>query len=211
MRNIALFAAVAVAAALALPAFAETKIATIDLEKVVRLHPNTASDKKLLEKTLQDYTQEADALEAAAVAARKEFEAVAADMRNPALGEKAKKKAEEEARAKFEAAKQAEQAAIEKKRSLQRNLTDQEVRMLKRTLDEIEDVIAKYAKDNGVSAVLPTSGAKLGIAPAVFWTDDSLDITAEIMKIMKIEDVPEEAEADKATEAKSEEKAGKQQ
>lgn len=197
MRKTAMLAALAAAALVSTAAIAETKIATIDLEKIVRLHPNTASDKKLLEKTLQDYTQESDALEAAAIAARKDLEAAVTDARNPALGEKAKKAAEEKARVKFEAAKEAEQAAVEKKRSLQRSLNEQEIRMLKRTVDEIEVVIGKYAREKGLSAVLPTTGAKLGIAPAVFWAEESLDITAEIMKIMKIEDKPEETPAAK--------------
>ena len=128
MRTPHILAAV-LAATILLPAFAETKIATIDIEKIVRLHPNTASDKKLLQKTLQDYQAEAEALESAALAARKAFDSAAENMRNPALGEKARKAAEDDAKQKYEAARAAERAFLEKKQGLQRSLTDQEVRM----------------------------------------------------------------------------------
>ena len=194
--------AAALAAALSMPSLAETKIATIDLEKIVRLHPNTASDKKLLQKTLQDYQAEAEALEAAALAARKAFDGAAENMRNPALGEKARKAAEEDAKQKYEAARAAERAFLEKKQGLQRSLTDQEVRMLRRTVEEIEGVVADYAKANGISVVLPTTGAKLGISPAVLWAETSLDITSEILAKMKIEDKPVE-DADDAAEGKA--------
>ena len=187
-----------VAVAVAFSVFAETKFATIDLEQIVKLHPNTEADKKLLEKTLQEYTSQADAAEAAALAARKALEAAANEVRNPALSEKARKTAEADAKAKYEAARTAEQTLVETKRNLQRRLTEQEVMMLKRTIDEIEDVIAKYAKEKGLSAVVPTTGAKLGVSPAFIWSDPALDITADIMKIMKIEDkvVEEKAKAE---------------
>lgn len=189
-----------VAVAVAFSVFAETKFATIDLEKIVKLHPNTEADKKLLEKTLQEYTSQADAAEAAALAARKALEAAANEVRNPALSEKARKTAEADAKAKYEAARTAEQTLVETKRNLQRRLTEQEVMMLKRTIDEIEDVIAKYAKEKGLSAVVPTTGAKLGVSPAFIWSGPALDITADIMKIMKIEE--KVVEEKPATEAK---------
>lgn len=187
----------AIVVAVAFSAFAEAKLGTIDLEKIVKLHPNTEADKKLLEKTLQEYTSQADAAEAAALAARKALEAAANEVRNPALSEKARKAAEEDAKAKYEAARAAEQTLVETKRNLQRRLTEQEVMMLKRTIDEIEDVVAKYAKEKGLSAVVPTTGAKLGVSPAFLWSDPALDITADIMKLMKIEEKPVE---EKATE-----------
>ncbi len=185
------FAAAAVAAAaLALPSFAETKVATIDIEKIVRLHPNTERDKKQLEQTLKDYTAQAEVLEKSAVDARKAFEAAATEVRNPALSDSARKRAEEKARAKYDEAKEAEERAISTKRSLQRNLTNEEIRMLKETVGKVQEVVEAYAKEKGIDLVLPTSGSKLGIAPAVFWSDDSLDITATIMTIMKIEERP---------------------
>lgn len=183
-------AAAVAAAALALPSFAETKVATIDIEKIVRLHPNTERDKKQLEQTLKDYTAQAEVLEKSAVDARKAFEAAAAEVRNPALSDSARKRAEEKAKAKFDEAKEAEERAISTKRSLQRNLTNEEIRMLKETVGKVQEVVELYAKANGISVVLPTSGSKLGIAPAAFWSEPSLDITSAIMEIMKIEDRP---------------------
>lgn len=183
----------------AFPVVAETLFATIDLEKIVKYHSNTERDKKLLQETLKDYEAQAQVLEAKAIEARKAFESAAQDMRNPALSEKAKKNLEEEAKAKYKVAMEAEQRALETKRNLQRNLTDQEIRMLKSTVDSIQDVVAKYSEEKGIKAVFPITGAKLGITPAILWSDSSLDITKDVMKIMNI---TEKIEVDAEDEVK---------
>ncbi|MBP5543819.1 MAG: OmpH family outer membrane protein [Kiritimatiellae bacterium] len=192
-KTTAMAAAVA-AAMLATSASAEFKMATLDIEKIVDLHPDTAHNREILKDTLKDYQGEMSKLEDSVAAARKAASAAIEESRNPALGEKARKRAEEEAAKSVEIARSAERDFLEKRQDLQRSLNEQELRLLRITVRQVETEVAKYAKANGISIVLPITGSRLGIAPAAVWADDALDITAAIMSIMGIEEPPASSE-----------------
>lgn len=184
--------ATAAAAVLAINATAETRIAVIDIEKIVDLHPDTKHNREILRDTVKDYQGELDSLESSVLAARKAASAAIDESRNPALGDKARQKAEEEAAKKIEAARNIEREYAEKRSEHQKSLNETELRMLRLTVRQIEAAIKEYAKANGLTAVLPSSGSRLGIAPAVLWADDSIDITAAIMdKLGLVESQPE--------------------
>lgn len=195
-KTTAMAAAVA-AAMLATSASAEFKMATLDIEKIVDLHPDTAHNREILKDTLKDYQGEMSKLEDSVAAARKAASAAIEESRNPALGEKARKRAEEEAAKSVEIARSAERDFLEKRQDLQRSLNEQELRLLRITVRQVETEVAKYAKANGISIVLPITGSRLGIAPAAVWADDALDITAAIMSIMGIEEPPAKDEESK--------------
>ena len=219
MRTHALpFLAAALALSLSLTASAQQKIAVVDLEKLIRLHPNTAEDKKQLEATLKDYNKQKEQLQSVAASTRKAFEAAVREATNPALSEAAKQKAEAAALEKRQAALEADRNAAEEIRKLQRDLNAQELKMLKRTSDEIERAVAAYAKGNGIDLVLQLP-SKLSPGTGVVYSKPEMDITAAIMELMGIPDEePEEEEdekqsdapaaADAKEEAKPETKAG---
>ena len=175
-------------------------IAVVDLEELVRFHPNTASDKKLLEQTLKEFTGQKEQLQDQFQGRRKAYEAANKDVQNPALSEKARKKAEEEALEKRGAMVDAERELSETVRSLQRQLTEQEVRMLKRTTGEIEEAIAAYAKANKLELVLQLPGEKLGSMSGVLYSAPAMNITTNIMKLMGIRPEPPKDEAGAAQE-----------
>lgn len=195
MRNtsISILAAV-LALAVSATANAQQKIAVVDLEKLIRLHPNTVADKKLLEATLKDYNKQKEQLQSLAASTRKAFEAAAREAMNPALSEAAKKKAEDAAMEKRKAALEAERNAAEKVREMQRDLNSQEIKMLRRTSDEIEAKIGEYAREKGIDLVLQLP-SKLSPGTGVIYSKPEMDITADIMKLMDIKDEePEDAE-----------------
>ena len=127
-------------------------------------------------------------------AARKAAAASVEESRNPALGEKARRRAEEDAEKNVEIARNAERDFVEKRQERQRSLNEQELRMLRLTVRQIEEQVSKYAKAKGLTVVLPTSGTRLGIAPAAVWADESTDITEDIMALLGIEDKAGEEE-----------------
>ena len=214
------FVAAALALSLSLTASAQQKIAVVDLEKLIRLHPNTAEDKKQLEATLKDYNKQKEQLQSVAASTRKAFEAAVREATNPALSEAAKQKAEAAALEKRQAALEADRNAAEEIRKLQRDLNAQELKMLKRTSDLIERAIAAYAKGKGIDLVLQLP-SKLSPGAGVVYSKPEMDITAAIMELMGISDEePQEegegdekpadapAAADAKDEAKPETKAG---
>ena len=185
MKRKMTIALAALTATMASLASAEVKIATLDVEKIVDLHPETVRNREILKETLGDYQEEIARLEDAYTAARKAASAAIEESRNPALGEKARK---EEAEKSVEIARSAERDFAEKRAERQRNLNEQEERMLRITIRQIQDEVEKYAKANGIVAVLPVKSGRLGIASAAVWADDSIDITRAIMAAMGIEE-----------------------
>ena len=95
MKRISLLAAcVFICAALA--ARAQT-VAVVDLEQLVRLHPNTAADDKLREQTRKDMREEYDELQQKLEALKLDFEKTRKETQDPTLSDKARKTAEERA------------------------------------------------------------------------------------------------------------------
>jgi Skp family chaperone for outer membrane proteins len=193
--------AATLALAISTTAYAQGKIAVVDLEKLIRLHPNTADDKKQLENTLKDYNRQKEQLKALAASTAKAFEAAYLEAKNPALSEAARKKAEDAAIEKRKAALEADRNASEKIRELQRDLNAQELKMLRRTSDVIEAAIGEYAKETGIDLVLQLP-SKLGPGSGIVYSKPEMDITAEIMKRLGIED-KEPAEDEEAAEDKA--------
>ena len=67
MRNLSIhFLAAVLALSVTATAYAQQKIAVVDLEKLIRLHPNTAEDKKTLEGTIKDFNKQKEQLQALA-------------------------------------------------------------------------------------------------------------------------------------------------
>lgn len=165
---------------------AEPSIAVVDMEELVRLHPNTASDKKLLERTLKEFNAEKESLKSRAEEARKAFESAVKAAQDPALADAARKGKEGEAMRCRETAIAAEREFNEKMRQMQNQLTEQEVRMLKRTSEEIDEVVSAYAKEKSLQLVLQLPGRKMATASSVLYAVPSLDITPAIMKRMGI-------------------------
>ena len=72
----------------------------------------------------------------------------------------------------------------EYRRSHQKILEEQSLRMRQGILKEITDVVLKEAKDAGYLLVLDKSGNTLNGLPSVVFSQDSLEITQDIIKIL---------------------------
>lgn len=72
----------------------------------------------------------------------------------------------------------------EYRRSHQEILQQQSMRMREGLLEEITEVVKIEAKQRGLIFVLDRSGNTLNGMPGVVFSDDSLDITADILKIL---------------------------
>lgn len=191
--------AIALSLSLCLPLLAQQKVAVINLGKLIELHPNTARDKAVLEATLKDFASQRDQLKAEVMLKRKAFEEAARAVDNPALSEKARAEARADLLAKRDIAIEAEKATAEKVRDLQRQLTEQEVRMLKITSDEIRAATAAYAKKHGIDVVLQAPDPQRQIVSSVFYSSPSVDITKPIMELLGVKEpsaAKDEAPAD---------------
>lgn len=167
-------------------------VAVVDMEELVRSHPNTAADKKLLEQTIKEYKSEGADLQQKLESLQEDFERSRKEAADPALSEKVRKASEEQAAKSRDAYMQAERKANEILQNRRQQLQEQQVRMLKRTSAEIRDAIEKYAAEQKILLVMPTA--------QVVFADKRLDITDTMMKRMNLQPAPRE---DKPLEAPS--------
>jgi outer membrane protein len=84
-------------------------------------------------------------------------------------------------------------------------LEEQTQRMRQTILKEINDVITKEARDAGYQLVLDKSGNTLNGVPTIVFSQDSLDITDDITKILN-KNQPKTAETPKPAEKKDDKK-----
>ena len=99
----------------------------------------------------------------------------------------ARKSAEERAAKARDALIAADRNAREKMQSRQEQLSDMQTRMLKKTVNEIREVIKKYAAERKLQVVLA--------ANQVVYSDKTLDITDAILKQMNIVPPAKDTEA----------------
>ncbi len=84
-------------------------------------------------------------------------------------------------------------------------IQEQQMRMRQTILKEIQDVIDKESKDAGYQLVLDKSGTTANSVPAVVFSQDSLDISADIIKILN-KNQPKSSEATKPADKKDDKK-----
>lgn len=92
--------------------------------------------------------------------------------------------------------------------SHQKILQEQTQRMRQTIVKEISDIVAKEARDQGYQLVLDKSGNTLNGVPALVFSQDNLEITGDIVKILN-KNQPKTTEAPKPVEKKDEKKGDK--
>jgi len=153
-------------------------VGIVDMEELVRLHPNTASDEKLLEQTIKDYRAENEEMRQKIEALQEDFDKIRKEAADPALSDKAKKAVEERAGKARDALVLADRTAREKMQTRQEQVNEMRTRMLKKTFGELRDVIGKYADERKIQIVLP--------ANQVVYNAKTLDMTDAILKQMNV-------------------------
>ncbi len=158
---------------------AVAQVAVVDFERVVKLHPNTAEDRKAIEAVYNNLKEEGDAKAAKVAKAVKAFEEAAKEVQSPVLSEAARKKAEDEAKRKYDLAK-TESDELKQLEDLHRmQLNERERKLLGRTTEAIRAVVRKIADERKIKLVLPT-------APVLYY-DETLDITADVLKALGVD------------------------
>lgn len=155
------------------------QIAVVDFERIVKLHPNTAEDRKTIETVYNSLQEEGDAKAAKVSKAVKSFEDAAKEAQNPALNEAARKKADEDAKRKYDLAKMESDELKQLEDMHRMQLTERERKLLKRTTDDIRAVVKKIADGRKIKVVLPT-------APVLYF-EETLDITGDVLKAMGLD------------------------
>lgn len=156
-------------------------VAVVDMNDLVRLHPNTPKDKADLELMLKDFQKERDDFRSNLEAMNAELEKAAQDLekQGPALSEAARANLRSNAMTLQKNLIATERAAQDKMAERQRQMQETENRFLRRTSEEIRAKIETYAKANKIDIVIDMQ--------ALPYFNTSVEITNDILKSMNVD------------------------
>ena len=185
MKNITVTLITAGIVALSTTAFPQApsgRIVLVDLNRVFIEYYKTPIASAKLKETIDSYNKEQEELRTQLRKGIDELTKLREEQEKteytPEVREQKKKAVQE----KLAETQKAQRDLEEYQRSHQQILDQQRDRMRQTILGEIKDVISKEAKDAGYTLVLDKSGNTLNGIPTVVYSQDSMDITDDIIK-----------------------------
>jgi outer membrane protein len=169
---------------------AELKIATVDADRLLKGFHKTELMDVHLEDQAKDFTSEGEKMLAQHRRMKKEFEALRAEARNSALSEEARDKRLQSAEDKLLDVMEYESRIRETALSRRQQLEDERRQMRRKLTDEIRDVVREFARNKGYTLVLDSSPGAGGGFPPALYADGTLDITAEVEKLLNRDNPP---------------------
>ena len=186
---------IALACVTGMTAFADMKIATVNMVDLVKLHPSYESNKALLKSTDKDYKEKLDKRQDEIKAIADEGKKAQEDLSNPMLSASAKASAQkkmEGVQRRYIAARQDLEAEV---RRYQSELSDLEARLMKLQTDEIRAKISAYAKENGYDMIIDST--------MLAFSKESLEVTDDILRAMNVDPAKRKTLKEEKTDEKA--------
>lgn len=163
---------------------ASGRIVTVDLNKVFNDYYKTPIASAKLKETATSYNKENEDLVARYRKEIEELNALREDQEKPEYTDEVRAQKRKKVQEKLGDTQKTERDIQEFRRTHQQELEKQTQRMRQNILKEVTEVIGKEAKDAGYLYVLDKSGNTLNGVPGVVYSQESLDITDAILKIL---------------------------
>ena len=208
MKTLTVTLAAAALAALGTPAFSQVtsvRIALVDLNRVFNEYYKTPVASAKLKETVESYNKEQEELVAQLRKQTDELTKLREDAEKPEYTEEVRTQKRKAVQEKLAESQKTERDITEYRRTHQDILRQQQDRMRQTILGEIRAVINEQAKTAGYTLVLDKSGNTINGVPAVVYSQDSMDITDEIIKTLN-KNQPKTSEQPKPVEKKPETK-----
>ena len=174
---------------------AEEKTVVVNMIDLVRYHPRRESDRKIMEDTEKEFQEKLDKRRERFEQLRDDLTKQEKEARNPALSEKARTEAESKAAVQRGVVSDADRDLRQEYQNLQRQLADQDTRLLRGVTSDIRKHVTEYAKDNKIAVVMDGS--------TLAYFDSKLDVTDAILKKMGVDPkVRKDADAEADSKAK---------
>ena len=182
--GIKLMIAVALAMGLAGAATAQDKIAFIDLNKAFNEYGKTKEADQQLKDRAEEFNAERKALIKEYEDLQDVFKQLRDDSQNQALSEDVRAEKRAQAEEKLVALREFESKIRSFDGTRKKQLESQSRRMRQSIIEEINTVLQTYAKNQGYTAVIDSSGESLNQVPFIVYRNDKLDITDDVLKII---------------------------
>lgn len=173
-------------------AFADLKVATVDLLVLLRNHPNYDKDEAFLESKNKDLQKKTDAIKAEGEALQDEGKKLMEQFRNPMLNEKSKSEIEKKVQDIQQKLIQIEQRYRTELMRGNQELQEDRARFMKTTTENLRARLKTFAESKGLDLILD--------ANAAVYSKDSFDVTDSILREMGVD--PKKAKGKGSDEGK---------
>lgn len=184
MRNRMWAAALALVLGCVGLARAEDKIVFVDMDKVFNEFYKTKLADAQLKDQAEEYKTERTKMVDDFKKLQDTFKEVRDEAQNTALSEEARNQKRNEAEEKLVELREMEGKIRRFEESRRRQLDEQMKRVRDKLVEEIKTTISTYAKTQGYTAVLDSSGENLNGVPSVLHFDARLDITVAVVDLL---------------------------
>jgi len=181
------------------------RIVTIDLNKIFNDYYKTPIASAKLKETVESFNKEQEEMVNNYKKAIDELNKLRDDQDKPEYSTEVRDQKRKAVADKLADTQKLQRDIEEYRTSHRKILEDQTQRMRQTVLKEIEDVINKEAKDAGYQLVLDKSGNTLNGVSLVVFSQDSLEITDDIIKILN-RNQPKTADTPKPADKKDDKK-----
>ena len=184
------------ATAVSFAAAADLKVGTVNMIHLVEFHPTHESNKTLVKSSNDDYKAKLDAKQDALKALLDDARKIYEDMQNPMLSASAKADAQKKLDGMQQKVNAARQDLLRSEQNYRETMNDLETRLLKMETSDIRAKISAYAKEKGLDLVIDSTMAA--------YANESLDVTDDILRAMKVDPAKRQELSNKSKEKKSE-------
>ena len=172
-------------------AWAQTRIATVDLTKVFDNYYKTKQAQSALNERMADLDREYKALRDDHKKTTDEYQKVQAEASDPAVSTEERDKRKKAADGKLKDIKDLEDTIRQFETTAKANLGEQRRRMLDKILDEIRTAIGAKAKSAGYGMVLDSGSESAKGTPIVVYHNGENDLTESVLTQLNAAAPPE--------------------
>jgi outer membrane protein len=183
MKNLfrKMFLAVLLGGVLTGSAWAQTRIATVDLRKLFDGYWKTKQADSALKDRASDLDKEYKGLREDYQKLKEEYQKLLADANNQALSVEERDKRKQAAEAKLKSIKDTEDTVVQFERQARTTLDEQRRRMRDNILTEVRTVVNARAKSAGFALVVDTAAESNNGTPIVVYTSGENDLTDGVL------------------------------
>ena len=169
------------AGVLTVPAWAQTRIATVDLRKLFDGYWKTKQADSALKDRANDLDKEYKGLRDDYQKLKEEYQKLLADANDQAVSAEERGKRKQAAEAKLKSIKDTEDTVVQFERQARTTLDEQRRRMRDNILTEIRTVVNAKAKSAGFALVVDTAAESGNGTPIVVYTSGENDLTDGVL------------------------------
>ncbi|NCC51603.1 MAG: OmpH family outer membrane protein [Spartobacteria bacterium] len=179
----------------------DEKIVFVDMNTLFEKYYKTEKADRQLQEQADELNSKYEAMVENIEVMREEFNALRDAAQDGALSTEAREKKKADAESKLLEISDEEQKMRRFRETHGKQLSGQQRRMRETIVGEITEVLVDYARNQGYSSVIDSSGESLNGVPLILYSDGNRDITEKVLKELNAGKLPEEELADDTSEA----------